>query len=610
MKKFCKNFNKKQVYLSVIIVSFFLSGCSSTRQTYQKSLYETIPDFNISEIIKYENTPFSRLVDQANVLEKKDQTHFINVLDIGDEALLVRIHLIRNAQKTINIQTFIWSDDDTGRYVAKELVKAAQRGVKVKIIIDQFKAKNGIFLAAYLAQAHQNLEVKFYNPSANQILPSKLALIPGIILDFKKINQRMHNKIFIVDDQIAITGGRNYENDYYDRGETRNFKDRDVLVVGPVASEMTESFEKYWAYYLSVSALDVVDIASFLRDKGSKEFLSLDEGIDFSLFKLLDKRASNYDYIDNVFVQKSLSVSDLSFVYDDPGKNNSRKLSAGSKSSDALNDFLSKAKKTLVIQTPYLVLDKKATRRIKHIRRMNPDLDILISSNSLAATDSIYAYSFAYKQKKKFVKKLKFRIFEFKPVPEDVLEMMPRYQFVQEEKSQRFSIPIVGNIFSDKNSMESQRRHLCLHAKTFVVDKKSVWIGSFNIDPRSANLNTEAALIVYDEAVSKEVYDNIVRDMMPQNSWTVGPRKKIPGVSLVSGLMSNVNEYVPVFDIWPFQYTTSYQLIEGKEVVPFYDDQFFENYKSVGSFPQVNLSLKEIQVRLLKSFAGVVEPII
>ncbi len=610
MKKFCKNFNKKQIYFSLIIISFFLPGCSATRQTYQKSLYKTIPDFNISQTIEYENSPFSRLVDQTSSLEKKDWIHFVNVLDIGDEALLVRIHLIRNAQKTINIQTFIWSDDDTGRYVAKELVKAAKRGVKIKIIIDQFKSKNGPFLAAYLAQAHQNLEVKFYNPSANQILPSKLALIPEIILDFKKFNQRMHNKIFIVDDRIAITGGRNYENDYYDRGETRNFKDRDVLVVGPIAAEMTASFEKYWAYYLSVSALNVIDISSFLREEGVRKFSSLDEGINFSLFTLLDKRSSDYDYIDKIFVRKSLSVSDLSFVYDDPGKNNSRRLSAGSKSADALNVFLSKAKQTLIIQTPYLVLDKKATRRIKHIRRMNPDLDILISSNSLAATDSIYAYSFAYKQKKKLVKKLKFRIFELKPVPKDILDMMPRYQFTQEEKSQKFSIPIVGNIFSNKNSMESQRKHLCIHAKTFIVDKKSVWIGSFNIDPRSANLNTEVALIIDDEAVSKDVYANISRDMMPQNSWTVGPRKKIPGISLVSGLMSNVNEHIPVLDIWPFQYTTSYQLIEGKEVVPFYDDRFFENYKSVGSFPQVNLSLKEIQIRLLKSFAGVVEPII
>src|SRR3989338_4966644 len=117
-----------------------------------------------------------------------------------------------------------------------------------------------------------DLEVKTYSPPANLVDPSALRFIQEGIIKFKKVNQRMHNKIFIVDDQAAITGGRNYENDYYDRGVTRNFKDRDVLVVGPVVKEITKSFQEYWDYELAIDVRDLVDVRKLIKSGRFERF--------------------------------------------------------------------------------------------------------------------------------------------------------------------------------------------------------------------------------------------------------------------------------------------------------------------------------------------------
>jgi len=117
-------------------------------------------------------------------------------------------------------------------------------------------------------------------------------------------------------------------------------------------------------------------------------------------------------------------------------------------------------------------------------------------------------------------------------------------------------------------------------------------------------------LVIWDENVAKAMKDNILRDMAPQNSWTIGKRKEVPLISYFSGLLGDTLQRVPIIDVWPFRYTASFMLKEGKEVVPFYHGNFYENYYSVGSFPGVSLSLREVEIRLLKAFTGVAMPII
>jgi phosphatidylserine/phosphatidylglycerophosphate/cardiolipin synthase-like enzyme len=143
-----------------------------------------------------------------------------------------------------------------------------------------------------------------------------------------------------------------------------------------------------------------------------------------------------------------------------------------------------------------------------------------------------------------------------------------------------------------------------------VIDDRIAWIGSFNLDPRSVHLNTEVGLVIWDERVARAIKDDILRDMAPQNSWTIGKAKDVPVISTFSDLIGNILQVVPIVDVWPFQYTSSFALNEGKQLVPFYDERFYDHYTSVGSFPEVGLSIREVEIRLLKAFTGVAMPII
>ena len=551
-------------------------------------------------------TPFEHLLgDQAN------GAHFIHVLNVGDEALLARIHLIRSAQKSISIQTYIWTNDESGRYVVYELVKAARRGVKVKIIGDNWKSAQVAQLVSFMATAHPNLEVKTYSPPANLVDPSALRFVREALTQFKKVNQRMHNKIFIVDGRVAVTGGRNYENDYYDRGVARNFKDRDVLVAGPVAREMADSFQEYWDDALAVDVRDLVDVRKLLKNGKFERYTTRESYRLGNLFDETDRLADDYQTIQKTFIDNIFKVDKVMFIADKPGKNDKGWLKGGGQATASLAKIVFEAKKSIVAQTPYLVLDEVTVRGVRALRAKNPGLDIMISSNSLAATDNIYAYAFSYKQKRLFVQDLRFRIFEMKPVPADIARMMPRY-VLPEGNGGRTDEESVDSLSQarDSNSIESANRHLCLHAKSFVIDDRVAWIGSFNLDPRSVHLNTEVGLVIWDERVARAIKEDILRDMAPRNSWTIGKMKDVPVISAFSDLIGNILRYVPVVDVWPFHYSASFALNEGKEPVPFYDDRFYDHYTSVGSFPEVGLSIREIEIRLLKAFTGVAMPII
>ena len=581
---------------------FLVVGCVGADDSLQAAGLS-----NVEEKTKHSNSPFNLL------FQKEDgNAHYIHVLDIGDEALLARIHLIRAAQKSIYIQTYIWSNDESGRYVVYELLQAAKRGVKVKIIVDRWKLKNVSQLVAFMTTAHPNLEVSTYNPAAGKVNPSALRFIPEALLKFRKTNQRMHNKTFIVDDKAAITGGRNYENDYYDRGITRNFKDRDVLVIGPVVEEITNSFMEYWEFDLTIPSQNLIDVAQLIKNKRFEKFDSKESFQLRDLFDETDRLASNVDYVRKTFIDNIFKVDKVQFISDKPGKNDAFGLRGGGQATVELAKIVFEAQKSIVAQTPYLVLDSTTVKGVQKLRKKNPNLDIVISSNSLAATDNIYAYSFSYKQKKLFVQDLQFRIFELKPVPVDIAKMMPRYTLRTDHRETKVSVGSVDSLSQEANtnSTESQEKHLCVHAKSFVIDDEIAWIGSFNLDPRSVHLNTEVGLAIWDANVAKAIKDNILRDMAPQNSWTIGKRKEVPLISSFSGLLGDILQHVPIIDVWPFRYTASFMLKEGKSIVPFHHHDFYENYYSAGSFPEVGLSLREIEIRLLKAFTGVVLPII
>ena len=221
----------------VLIACLLLCSCSILPTcVLDAEFFSSAGDLHIYEDCSYPGSPFDSLTNEAFL----NDTHYCTLLDIGDEALLMRVYLARIAQKAIYLQTYIWKNDESGRLMMYELIQAAKRGVKVKIIVDQLAHNLDPKTVAFLSTVSPNLEIKFYNPNVKEATPTMFHYLQALIR-FNHFNQRMHNKIFIVDDQIGITGGRNYENDYFDRGKSRNFIDRDVMIVGSAVKAMTDS---------------------------------------------------------------------------------------------------------------------------------------------------------------------------------------------------------------------------------------------------------------------------------------------------------------------------------------------------------------------------------
>ncbi len=527
-------------------------------------------------------------------------THFIRLLNLGEDALFVRAHLIRAARASIFIQTFIWKDDETGRYLAYELHQAAKRGVEVKVLIDAWPFDAEPRLVAFDAIAHPNLEVKFYNASANYLRPSTWGLARAMLGNFKQVNQRMHNKLFLMDGCVGITGGRNYQNDYYDRGTVRNFKDRDVLVLGPAVSEMSQSFDDYWTSSFSVPAEDLVDVRPYVERSSYPRFETRESFDIEGSFDDLDSELADVELVRRRLTDHIFDVPDVEFVADPPGKNKLSGFGRGSVTSKKLIEFLSQAHESILLQTPYFVLGKRPDSVIRKLRRRNPPLDISVSTNSLASTDNVLAYAFACGKKRRYVHKWRIRIFELKPQPGDIMQIMPRFGARLSEDREEGAPGLV----------ETPTLQACVHAKTFVADHHSVWIGSFNLDPRSFNLNTETALIIRDEAVAGAVEQDIERDMHPRNSWTVGKKQHPPFLGGIRATLSYVLPRGLLNEFRLFRLTDCFDLGHGKEPISFLHEDFYMHYHSVGPFPEVNESTRQIEVNLIKTLLGKMEPLI
>lgn len=514
----------------------------------------------------------------------------------GYEALLLRVHLIRQAQRSIDIQTFIWSDDECGRLLIYELIEAARRGVKVRIIADHMVSDQDPATVAFLATVHPNFQVRHYRPAMARIKPTKLQTIFAAMTSFHATNQRMHNKLMVFDDAVLLTGGRNIENTYYDHAVGLNFRDRDVLAVGPVAQAAAESFEQFWNFKHTVPGNELKDVAAVIAEGKYSRFETRAD-YDFGpFFKDIEGEAPDVRAVAERFAARLRPVATARFIVDEPGKVGGL-FSKEPRITVELRKTVAEAKRSVVMQTPYLILSKPARRLVKELQEKNPGIDIRISSNSFASTDNLMAYSANYRLRGVYVDDLKLRVYEFKPRPASLRTLFPGYD----------EIAAVARAKDAK----APAPHLCIHAKSLVVDDRLAFIGSYNLDPRSENLNTEVGLIVEDAAFARELREEIEADMRPENSWVIGHRRLPLGLSAVNGLIDGLISLSPM-DVWPIQNTTSFELKPGAKEVPPDDPAFYENYREVGSFPGTEgiFTQKEIVTRLYKAVGSPLTPIL
>jgi phosphatidylserine/phosphatidylglycerophosphate/cardiolipin synthase-like enzyme len=574
-------------FITFLFTAWFLCSCHPSPELIKKVNQITAikKDKSISCPADFPNrcaidSPLESLLE-SNITAKKSS---VTLLEKGEESLLLRLHLIRSAQKSIDIQTFIWVNDEVGHLVLSELLEAAKRGVKVNIIIDQLFSMGNSWFLAEIATLHENLNVRMFNPLFNEGHTSPFDFFSAITCCLYNLNRRMHNKLFLVDDKYGITGGRNYNDRYFDWDADFNYRDRDALAVGNVAKEMKASFLQFWNSQWVVQLENLDDIAlRILNDEEKKSQWGLSTSQKSRKVKL---SVYNWNLIKKLFVDTAIQVDQIEYFSDSPeklfvkskeAKSNYKQLSL------KIRDLIVSAESKLLFQTPYLVLSKKAYRALRKVHKRKPHVDITVSTNSLASTDAYYVYAISFKHKKKYLKKLNLNIFEYKQKPE--------YQ---------------EPLFANNNHTEETR--FGLHSKSIVIDDTISLIGSHNFDHRSDVLNTESGLIIQSQELAEKLTNIINVDMHHKNSWVVAPNKKIPILSFFSGLIANVSRSLPVLDIWPFRYSSSFELIEGKKPVDINHKDFYDNYQNLGSFPEVNMSSKQIQTLIISAFMGFAEP--
>ena len=431
------------------------------------------------------------------------------VLEHGEEALLIRAWLADHATKSIDVQYFIWSDDNIGTIATESLLRAAERGVKVRVIVDDLliDAPDKTILA--LSQ-HPNINICIYNPKHSVGTPTHKRIM-NMLLDFRGFNQRMHDKVFIVDGLVAITGGRNMADEYFDFDHEYNFRDRDVLLLGKAVEDMSESFQWFWGHPISVLVEYLYDGLGIMQTH-----LKLKEGVPQKVYDELHQYANNPENFEPLIRQKidniphklepllqNLNWTDITVINDPPGKNeNTFSLGGGSRSAAALADMIDKAELSIVIQSPYLILTDEAEDLLR--KKIEQGVKVRISTNSMASTDNLQAFS-GYKNQRSRLLKLGMEIYEYNPEAKNQAELMQRNEALAKSGHQ----PIFA-----------------IHAKSAVIDGKVAYIGTFNLDPRSINLNTETGVIIHDVQLAKQVEQAIEADMQPENSWnaaTDGP---------------------------------------------------------------------------------------
>lgn len=546
------------------------------------------------------DSPFRRLVAVARAASTAQQPiHFVNVLEQGEDSLLLRVHLIRAARKSIDIQTFIWVNDDAGRLILDELLTAARRGVHVRVLADQLFSLEDTELLARLALVHRNFEVRIYNPTFHKAVTQPLEFAASIICCFTRFNQRMHNKLFLVDDEFGIAGGRNYENRYFDWDQEFDYRDRDALVTGDEAGrEMAISFDKFWNFKRAAPLTRLNDVNQRLIAEADQHLPlpAAERGIDPMRVETLRAHAGLSALIEQRFVSQAHRVGQVDYFSDTP-KKQEKGADPNKQLGERVARMISQAKHQIVMQTPYLVISKHARRVFRQLKDQDIPPDIIVSTNSLAATDAFYVYALSHKYKKRYLK-LGFRIYEFKPFPGDADKLIAHYSQLSGSEG------AAGYRRFGKAPLTSQGVRVGMHAKSIVIDGKTALIGSHNFDPRSDNYNTESGFIIYDETVADEVRAAIIRDAQPQNSWAIAKRPRTNLLHRINNAIADFSSVLPLFDFWPFRYSTSYELNPGCAPLKQTDPRFYDCYTAVGDFPEVDLPLKTIYTRIVTAFGA------
>jgi len=415
----------------------------------------------------------------------------VQLVERNDMAFAYRAATAGAAERSLDVQYYIWNDDLTGRLLVAELLRAAERRVRVRVLVDDIdaRAKQELFR---VADQHPCVEVRIFNPFYSRT--GLLGRLTEYLLRANRLNRRMHNKAWIADNRIAIVGGRNIGDEYFGASEHSNFSDLDVVLTGPVVADVSAAFDWYWN---SPYAVPVSRLAGPPPGPGSLErltglagaFLEQDTGPSYvAALREATQRAGAF-----VLRPEHLEVDDIHLLVDDPEKVGSDE--PGPQASHvlaALSGAMSAAEREVLVFSSYFVPRSDGRRNL--VAQAQRGVRVAVLTNSLAATD-VAAVHTGYARQRRALLRGGVELYEMKRKAGS--------------EAGRQQISITGSFRAS------------LHTKAMIIDRRWVFVGSMNLDPRSAFLNTEMGVLLASEELAEQVRTQFQLAIGPELSYRV-----------------------------------------------------------------------------------------
>ncbi|MBE7184270.1 MAG: phospholipase D family protein [Methylobacterium mesophilicum] len=419
-------------------------------------------------------------------LEKNPGKSGLMLVASNTQAFALRALSAREAGRSLDLQYYYWKDDLTGRLLGREVLAAADRGVRVRLLIDDINTRTGDRTYAIL-DSHPNIEVRLFNPSRSRSSPLKRGI--ELVLRAFSVNRRMHNKAWIADGRVAVVGGRNIGDAYFDAHQSANFRDMDLCMVGPAVGETETIFDRFW------NSDTVLPIGAFHLTRPARRARQLDR-LRARLEKVAKGEAAK-PYLERLRKETDVAAlvdghaafhwtAEARVISDPPEKIFDKR--EGDWISRAILPALETARKSIAIISPYFIPGAQGVAMLDRLVKRGVDCAVL--TNSLAATDVVAVHG-AYAGYRKPVLRAGVRLFELQP------------EFRQNRMS----------LFGSSGAS--------LHTKAFTVDGAGGFVGSFNFDPRSISLNTEMGVLFRHTALAEEIDRIFAEETAPDSSYAL-----------------------------------------------------------------------------------------
>jgi putative cardiolipin synthase len=451
--------------ISLTLLAGLLAACASVEPQRDRAWQQALPP--------------APLDAWSGLSEHVDSNHIVP-LNRGGLALQWRLRALRAATSSIDLQTFIWKGDGVGLALVREVVAAAERGVRVRILLDDsFLAHADEALVAL--SEHPNISYRIYNPAAKRDGSMFMRQVANLN-DFQRINHRMHNKLLVVDGRVAILGGRNQADEYFGYQEQHNFRDFELVVSGPFVDSLSEVFDLYWNDRWSLAIEDLH------RSQGAWSLASIEAWLAENAVYHSDLPHSEPDDWSALF---SLGyAADVQLLVDSP-PDVEHALDGPVQLAGALIERMDATQRDMILISAYFIPTEALTEAIE--RATARGVRVRIFTNSLGANNHVSAHA-AYAAHRPLLLAAGAEIYELRP------DAATREYYLEPE--------VVD-------------ARLGLHEKGALFDDCCLFVGSANLDPRSLRLNTEVGLFIDSPALNARLRQMLATDLMPPNAWKV-----------------------------------------------------------------------------------------